>query len=178
MATPTAVDRPMKKKIRTKKRSPAGEGATAPTRSIVIPTKVVKPGFTAKLTKRGKRLVTLVSVQVQSEGEGLLSNGKHLVFRPPPSRREIDVGSKMPYNKNSAQPNGNKDCNTKYANKKARKQRLALAEVAVEELNALTIADKPLDARKNAVPTATNKDAIVCLKGKGTIVPKNDVVQK
>ncbi|KAG5955488.1 hypothetical protein E4U56_007176 [Claviceps arundinis] len=84
----------------------------------------------------------------------------------------------MPYNKNSAQPNGNKDCNTKYANKKARKQRLALAEVAVEELNALTIADKPLDARKNAVPTATNKDAIVCLKGKGTIVPKNDVVQK
>ncbi|KAG6106961.1 hypothetical protein E4U13_007170, partial [Claviceps humidiphila] len=62
MATPTAVDRPMKKKIRTKKRNPAGEGATAPTRSIVNPTKVVQPGFTAKLTKRGKRLATLANV--------------------------------------------------------------------------------------------------------------------
>ncbi|KAG5955487.1 hypothetical protein E4U56_007175 [Claviceps arundinis] len=62
MATPTAVDRPMKKKIRTKKRNPAGEGAAAPTRSIVIPTKVVKPGFTAKLTKRGKRLATPANV--------------------------------------------------------------------------------------------------------------------
>ncbi|KAG6124208.1 hypothetical protein E4U28_001675, partial [Claviceps purpurea] len=36
-----------------------------------------------------------------------------------------------------------------YANKRARKQRLALTEVAVEELNALTIADRPLDARSN-----------------------------
>ncbi|KAG6199702.1 hypothetical protein E4U35_006536 [Claviceps purpurea] len=87
-----------------------------------------------------------------------------------------------------------------YANKRARKQRLALTEVAVEELNALTIADRPLDARsngkfqmkpistlnktervnkrvrgtENAVLTATNKDAVVCLKGKGTTVPKND----
>ncbi|KAG6073470.1 hypothetical protein E4U15_006434 [Claviceps sp. LM218 group G6] len=50
MATPTAVDRPMKKKIRTKKRNPAGEGATAPTRSIVNPTKVVKPGLLNALT--------------------------------------------------------------------------------------------------------------------------------
>ncbi|KAG6199704.1 hypothetical protein E4U35_006538 [Claviceps purpurea] len=283
-----AVKRNKNKK--TKSKRPTGDGS-ASAHPPAKPNKVVKPGFKAKLTKRGKRLAAVVdNHQSQMVGEGLLSNGKHLVFRPPPTKKEINEGamieivmdsleggvvpesvspvkahvwtvcfatiedarasvgrgadykhrsaavdligrfpewqqilvrciqatrsrrgqtcfgpgdSSRSHNnglKNSAQPNGKKDCNTKYANKSARKQRLALMEVAVEELNALTIADRPLGARsngkfqmkpistlnktervnkrvrgtENAVLTATNKDAVVCLKGKGTTIPKND----
>ncbi|KAG6216462.1 hypothetical protein E4U26_008143 [Claviceps purpurea] len=86
-----AVKRNKNKK--TKSKRPTGDGS-ASAHPPAKPNKVVKPGFKAKLTKRGKRQADNAgSAQGQSEGEGLLSNGKHLVFRPPQSKRDIDVGS-------------------------------------------------------------------------------------
>ncbi|KAG6199703.1 hypothetical protein E4U35_006537 [Claviceps purpurea] len=50
-----------------------GSDRTDPAKS----NKVEKPGFSAKLTKRGKRQAKKPSDQNTTEGEGLTSNGKH-----------------------------------------------------------------------------------------------------
>ncbi|KAG6178656.1 hypothetical protein E4U10_008113, partial [Claviceps purpurea] len=164
-----------------------GSDRTDPAKS----NKVEKPGFSAKLTKRGKRQAKKPSDQNTTEGEAekAIQNIKiwtHFDPKDPGSGVATLINTQL--------------ATVEYANKRARKQRLALTEVAVEELNALTIADRPLDARsngkfqmkpistlnktervnkrvrgtENAVLTATNKDAVVCLKGKGTTIPKND----
>ncbi|KAG6284498.1 hypothetical protein E4U46_006993 [Claviceps purpurea] len=86
-----AVKRNKNKK--TKSKRPTGDGS-ASAHPPAKPNKVVKPGFKAKLTKRGKRLAAVVdNQQSQMVGEGLLSNGKHLVFGPPPTKKEIDDGA-------------------------------------------------------------------------------------
>ncbi|KAG6262644.1 hypothetical protein E4U47_007749 [Claviceps purpurea] len=86
-----AVKRNKNKKAKSKR--PTGDGS-ASAHPPAKPNKVVKPGFKAKLTKRGKRLAAVVdNHQSQMVGEGLLSNGKHLVFRPPPTKKEINEGA-------------------------------------------------------------------------------------
>ncbi|KAG6284497.1 hypothetical protein E4U46_006997, partial [Claviceps purpurea] len=52
-------------------------------RAAAGPSKVVKPGFAAKLTKRGRRMAAESVNQNPTAGEGLLSNGKNLIFRLP-----------------------------------------------------------------------------------------------
>ncbi|KAG6285518.1 hypothetical protein E4U09_007258 [Claviceps aff. purpurea] len=82
-----------KKHKKTKSPKPTRNGS-ASTHPPTRPNKVVKPGFKAKLTKRGKRLAAVSDDQQnQMVGEGLLSNGKHLVFRPPSTKKEIDEGA-------------------------------------------------------------------------------------
>ncbi|KAG6177107.1 hypothetical protein E4U36_007530 [Claviceps purpurea] len=72
-----------KKYKKTKSQKPTRDGS-ASTHPLTRPNKVVKPGFKAKLTKRGKRLAAVVDdQQSQKVGEGLLSNGKNLIFRLP-----------------------------------------------------------------------------------------------
>ncbi|KAG6217939.1 hypothetical protein E4U26_007743 [Claviceps purpurea] len=52
-------------------------------RAAAGPSKVVKPGFAAKLTKRGRRMAAESVNQNPTAGEGPLSNGKNLIFRLP-----------------------------------------------------------------------------------------------
>ncbi|KAG6111702.1 hypothetical protein E4U13_004702 [Claviceps humidiphila] len=54
------------------------------------PDELSKPGFTAKLTKRGKRqLANNKENEETMKGAGLYSNGTYLVFRPPQMHREF-----------------------------------------------------------------------------------------
>ncbi|KAG6175524.1 hypothetical protein E4U36_000379, partial [Claviceps purpurea] len=52
-------------------------------RAAAGPSKMVKPGFAAKLTKRGRRMAAESVNQNPTAGEGPLSNGKNLIFRLP-----------------------------------------------------------------------------------------------
>ncbi|KAG6312270.1 hypothetical protein E4U22_001894 [Claviceps purpurea] len=175
---------PKKNRSRTKKGKNAGVGPST-MRAAAGPSKVVKPGFAAKLTKRGKRLATLVSSQSQTEGEGLLSNGKHLVFRPPPTKKEIDDGAMVEIVMDSLEGGVVPESVSP-----VKAQVWAVSFTTTEDAKACVGkgikfevkhgCTSPLEIRgtENAVLTATNKDDVVCLKGKGTTVPKNDVVQK